>query len=149
MKISNILTGIIGGVLLSVPVMYVSYIPYLEFQKNEIHLMLSIFAGALIVAFVLIYKNSSFKFAALRMLAMMFFCYVFIRLLAYTGVLEAINNFLLIHENEASSRVSGLGMVFLFITILCESAIIGIVLLFKEKFWKKSKKGHTGDGSVS
>lgn len=143
MKVSDILTGIIGGVLLSVPVIYVSYLPYLEFQKVEIHLVLSILASGLIVACVLFYKNNSFKFAALRMLAMMISCYVCIRFFATTGVLEAINIFLLIQENEANGRVSGLGIIFLLISILCESAIIGIVLLFKEKFWKKSK---TGDG---
>lgn len=137
MKSSNILTGIVGGVLLSVPVIYVSYFPYLEFQKVEIHLMLSIFVSGLIVAFVLLYKNNSFKFATLRILTMMVFCYVCIRFLANTGVLEAINIFLHIQENEANSRVSGLGIIFLLISILCESVIIGIVLLFKEKFCKK------------
>ena len=151
MKASCILTGIIGGGLLSAPIIYVGYLPYLNLQKAEIHLMLSIFVSGLIVACVLFYKNNSFKVATLRMLTMMIFCFVCIRFLANTGVLEAINSFLLIQENEASSRVSGLGIVFLLISILCESAIIGMVLLLKKYMGRlaKQRTEKTGEGSVS
>lgn len=138
MKVNNILTGIIGGILLSAPVIYVTYFPYLEFQKVEIHLMLSILVSGLIVVCTLLYKNNSFKFAALRMLTMMISCYLCVRVLVNTGVLEAINLFLHIHENEANSRVAGLGVVFLLVSILCESTIIGIVLLIKKKFLRKA-----------
>ena len=138
MKIRNILTGLIGGLLLSLPIIYVSYFPYLEFQKVEIHFIISIFISCLIVAFALLYKNNLFKYALARMTVMVICCYAFIRFLAITGVLEKISNFLLIQENEANSRVSGLGIFFLLIPILFESIVIGIVLLLREKFWKKS-----------
>ena len=139
MSKTSVLYGALGGMILSLPFIFISFLPHLEMQ---VLLMPLIILSGIVVATVLLYKNHSFKHTLLRALLLFICCIATTRLLANIGIIKMISDVLQIQEIEADDRAAGIGMMLFLITLFLESIIISAIQLTKRR------NRNTGDGSV-
>lgn len=122
----SVFCGIYGGIVLYIPLILVSYLPYIEKQILLLPLMI---VGAAIVTSVILYKNLSFKHAILRTFLMFVCCLFIARLCTTIGLIRLINYILCITITEAGSRSSGLGMVLYLLITFFACVITNSILL--------------------
>ena len=123
MKTKSFFIGWLGGALLSLPFMCISYLPYIK----------------LVSLLTLVYKYSGLKQSVTRTIFMFISCFVGVRFFAMVGIIRVVNDFFDIVENESNDRAAGVGMVYFLAIVLFACAIISIVLFIISHIKKKSE----------
>lgn len=129
---SKYLYGVLGGALLYIPFVLFGYLLYMPASYSALVALASIVMAIVIVVIALSYKCRSPKERFLRTLVMLMSFWFVIVLNGSIGTIRLLDRLLHIVDNEANSRVAGLGLVFFQIVVLSACAIMNILLiLFK------------------
>ena len=136
----SVLSGVLGGIVLGMLLVFTSIQPFIEADI----LLPSIILGSIIVAIVILYRNCSFIHAILRTVLMFLCCFVAIRLFAVTGLVSFLDHTLHIQESDANNRAAGIVMMCSLVILLGVSMIINFIQLVRSLM-----KRSTGDGSQS
>ena len=140
MKIKGVFIGWLGGVLLSLPLICISYLPYTKLQTILPFFFLFVGLGVFVSLLTLAYKYSGVKQSIMRTVFMFISCFVTVRFFAVFGLVRAVNCFFNIVENESNNRAAGVGMIY-FLTVVLFACVIVTILLSIISHIKKRNTG--------
>ena len=139
MKTKSFFIGWLGGALLSLPFVCISYLPYIKLQTISPFFLLFVGLGVLVSLLTLVYKYSGLKQSVTWTIFMFISCFVVVRFFAVVGITRVVNGFFDIVENESNDRAAGVGMAYFLTIVLFACAIISIVLFIISHVKKKSE----------
>ena len=144
MRKTNVIYGFIGGIVLYLVMLFASYIYYYPFDI-EISFLAIICLSVALPIILIVYKYGGIKASFIRIIAMLSSALVLMVFWGSVGVVELLESKLILHSNEAISRVSGLMMIIVIIfTIQC-AIVTSFVMKVLMYLIKRCRQNSTGD----
>lgn len=130
MRKKDMIFGIIGGIVLYLPLIFSNYLVYFPVldERFELWFMVSVLIGGAIAVASITLKNNSAKYAFIRTIILLVSYYCTIVFNGCIGTLLFIDSIFGIQDSEATGRVAGLSMVFFEIGVFGICIVTNVVM---------------------
>lgn len=131
---TNVLYGVLGGLLLHVLFVFQSYVPYMPVVSDiEIFLhVLCVLVGGMIVLLTIIWKNRLYKAAFVRTICLFLGLVVLVYVYAESGLMNWVDRTFHIVVNESKGLAAGLAMAFTMVAMFISCVIANIIVAIKQ-----------------
>lgn len=129
MKTKSFLIGVLGGIIISIAICCIMYIPYLRIQISSNLLRFIIAFCCAITAFILLHRNNSAIHAITRGVVMIVSSIIFVYILAFANLFVYVNAAFDIHDSEFNDLGSVVIIALMFKSIIVTIIIISLLLL--------------------